>query len=256
MISITVVTYNRLEYTKLTLKSLRENTKLDHEIIVIDNGSDDGTVEWLATQHLDFRISKLRYNNKNLYPGAATNIGWDKAHKDTKILVRADNDLEFKPGWDQQVVKAFEEFPKLGQLGLINEEYRYSPSANRDLADYICRGRSIKLLAPFTMYKTIGGPCAVPVEFFREKKIRWDEKTWMGKVRNEDWDYSVKIQEAGALVRTLYDPFVKHIGFGDMQKYYGYYYKSYRDRGLRAYFQQLVSMEKAGKIVNGRVIED
>lgn len=50
-ISCVLGTYNRLSFLKLAIESIRQElTDLSHEIIVIDGGSDDGTLEWLITQ--------------------------------------------------------------------------------------------------------------------------------------------------------------------------------------------------------------
>jgi GT2 family glycosyltransferase len=46
--SIVIVTYNHLEYTKLCIGSIRLFTRRDsYELVIVDNGSTDGTVEWL-----------------------------------------------------------------------------------------------------------------------------------------------------------------------------------------------------------------
>jgi len=45
-----VVTYNRIELLKRLLNSLRNQTENCHDIIVVNNGSTDGTKEWLETQ--------------------------------------------------------------------------------------------------------------------------------------------------------------------------------------------------------------
>ncbi len=43
-----IVTYNRLELLRQAIESLRAQTYADQDIIVINNGSTDGTGEWLA----------------------------------------------------------------------------------------------------------------------------------------------------------------------------------------------------------------
>jgi 2-polyprenyl-3-methyl-5-hydroxy-6-metoxy-1,4-benzoquinol methylase len=45
--SIVIVTYNQLDYTHLCLDSLRLRTDEPYELIVVDNASTDGTVEYL-----------------------------------------------------------------------------------------------------------------------------------------------------------------------------------------------------------------
>jgi glycosyltransferase involved in cell wall biosynthesis len=51
LVSIVMGAYNRLEFLKLAIESAREETKhIPHEILVVDGGSDDGSLEWLMAQ--------------------------------------------------------------------------------------------------------------------------------------------------------------------------------------------------------------
>ncbi|MDR3604182.1 MAG: glycosyltransferase [Syntrophaceae bacterium] len=50
-VSVIIPTYNRLELLKKTVVSVRSQSFRDFEIIVINDGSSDGTAEWLAEQH-------------------------------------------------------------------------------------------------------------------------------------------------------------------------------------------------------------
>lgn len=50
-ISIVILTYNNLDYTKVCIDSIRKyNCNEYYEIIVVDNNSTDGTVQWLKEQ--------------------------------------------------------------------------------------------------------------------------------------------------------------------------------------------------------------
>lgn len=49
-IAAIVITYNRLDLLKKTITGLREQTHKIDEIIVVNNGSTDGTEEWLSSQ--------------------------------------------------------------------------------------------------------------------------------------------------------------------------------------------------------------
>ena len=51
-VSVVVLTHNKLEITRRCLPSLVNSTHRAWELIVVDNGSDDGTVEW-SLAHLD-----------------------------------------------------------------------------------------------------------------------------------------------------------------------------------------------------------
>ncbi|MFH0957590.1 MAG: glycosyltransferase [Pseudomonadota bacterium] len=50
-VSVVIPTYNRVELLKQTLESVRRQTFSDYEIIVVNDGSTDGTAEWLRSQH-------------------------------------------------------------------------------------------------------------------------------------------------------------------------------------------------------------
>jgi GT2 family glycosyltransferase len=50
-IAAVIVTYNRLVLLKKCIQSLREQTKKVDEIIVVNNSSTDGTLEWLNSQN-------------------------------------------------------------------------------------------------------------------------------------------------------------------------------------------------------------
>jgi glycosyltransferase involved in cell wall biosynthesis len=49
-VSVIIPTFNRLELLKETVDSVRKQHFRDFEIVVINDGSDDGTAEWLAEQ--------------------------------------------------------------------------------------------------------------------------------------------------------------------------------------------------------------
>lgn len=49
-VGIIVVTYNRLSLLKEVIKALRSQTYKNYQIIVVNNGSTDGTCQWLSEQ--------------------------------------------------------------------------------------------------------------------------------------------------------------------------------------------------------------
>src|SRR3990167_4583854 len=49
-LSIIMLTYNALEYTKKAIASIQAHTRIGYELIIIDNKSTDGTRAWLKKQ--------------------------------------------------------------------------------------------------------------------------------------------------------------------------------------------------------------
>jgi glycosyltransferase involved in cell wall biosynthesis len=131
-ISTTFITFNRLECTKQTIASYLETVTVPYTAIVVDNGSTDGTQEWLENElpeggeGEDAMWWKLLLP-ENKYPGYACNKGWHwgctnlgirwGAIEPPDFLHRADNDWTFLPGWCDTVAEAFEN-PLVGQVGL------------------------------------------------------------------------------------------------------------------------------------------
>jgi GT2 family glycosyltransferase len=70
-LSICIVNYNTEDLLDSCLLSLYENTKgMDFEVIVVDNGSSDGSMEMLETRYPQVRLIR---NNTNLYFTKANN---------------------------------------------------------------------------------------------------------------------------------------------------------------------------------------
>ncbi|MDI6604607.1 MAG: glycosyltransferase [Thermoanaerobacteraceae bacterium] len=84
--SIVILTHNQLEYTKLCIESIRKYTAVPYEIIIVDNASNDGTVEYLETQD-DIKLIK---NKENLGFAAGCNQGISIAEGEYIVLLNND----------------------------------------------------------------------------------------------------------------------------------------------------------------------
>ena len=79
-IAAVVVTFNRLELLKEVVKGLREQTVSADKIIVVNNGSSDGTKEWLSEQNDLFVIEQANTGSSGgQYAGIKTayEMGFD-----------------------------------------------------------------------------------------------------------------------------------------------------------------------------------
>jgi len=102
-ISFIVPLFNCLELTQAMTASLRDSLpqELDYEIILVDDGSTDGTRAWLSTLQPPFRII---LNERNLGYGAANNRGVAEARGD--LLALLNNDLILRGGWIEPMLAA------------------------------------------------------------------------------------------------------------------------------------------------------
>ena len=93
-IAIFTLTYDRLNYTKRMWKSLCKSTDYPFDWYVFDNGSKDGTPEWLRKGR-----AKATFSKKNEGISKASNALLDKIMKRKKgyyqIVIKVDNDCEF-----------------------------------------------------------------------------------------------------------------------------------------------------------------
>ena len=93
--SIVIPTYNRKPILEKCLKalevvSLSPNTVVsDYEIVLVDDGSTDGTLEWLEANKDEFPHVRT-FEQEHCGPAAARNLGVDKAKGDTIIFFDSD----------------------------------------------------------------------------------------------------------------------------------------------------------------------
>jgi hypothetical protein len=119
LVSVITVSWNRKKDVSELVESLLEQTYERKEIIVVDNASADGTVEFLHTNFPNIRVIALK-RNYGLHGGF--NIGAAKAKGDIIIGVDHDCVLDDVHAIDK-VVKCFTENPKLGIVAFKVENY-------------------------------------------------------------------------------------------------------------------------------------
>lgn len=93
--SVVIPTYNRLPILEKCLRAM-ERQQYDaagpiqgYEIVVVDDGSTDGTVAWLQEHAAEFPHVRL-FEQNHLGPAAARNLGVEKATGDTIIFIDSD----------------------------------------------------------------------------------------------------------------------------------------------------------------------
>ncbi len=107
-VSILLTCYNHFAYLPAALESVRAQTFTDYEIIALDDGSTDGSREWLADQTGLRRV----FNETNLGTYATLNVGLEKAGGEL-IAILNDDDL-WESGKLARQVELLDRDPRVG----------------------------------------------------------------------------------------------------------------------------------------------
>lgn len=100
MISIIIRCRNRLEYTCQCLNYVRLNTKIEYEIILVNNASSDGTKEWLDWMNKNtswYSNMKVLHMEQNTGDWGGMLVGFEYSIGD--YIVQLDNDIIVPESW-------------------------------------------------------------------------------------------------------------------------------------------------------------
>lgn len=231
---ICLITYERLAYTRKTLRYLWSTTSddADYFLIVVDNASTDGTQQYLKDLQRRGRINMLILNPANYYPGKACNIGWEKGLEvyDATHLMRLDNDMELTSGWDNKIEEYFTAIPELGQLGIEHEAIE-TPEADS-------KRRTINGKTVNEWPGVVGGPMVMPRKLW-DMGIRYDETPWHADnpqipAIQEDSRLSQSIKMKGYLVGHAEEELGRTFANkSNWSEYPEYYKKTMLERGYK-----------------------
>jgi glycosyltransferase involved in cell wall biosynthesis len=109
-VSIIISTYNGAQHIGETIESIRNQTYSNWELIIVDDGSEDDTVE-LITAIKDARMQIYRAGRIGIN-GRIKNIGLSKASGD--LIAFVDHDDLWAPSKLEKQVIALQKYPGLG----------------------------------------------------------------------------------------------------------------------------------------------
>ncbi|MGY3089335.1 GT2 family glycosyltransferase [Hymenobacter sp. UYAg731] len=247
MLYVVIPVFNRLPYTRACLVSLRQQTRADFRVIVVDDGSTDGTADALATEFPEMEVVT---GDGNLYWTAGVNAGIRRALAlgATRVLTM-NNDVLALPDFIQQMLAYADQHPTavLGALELDaatgepvygGERLDWSTNTRHDLLTELAPaerhglhpvtylpGRG--LLIPLAVIEAIG--------LFDEKRL----PHYLA-----DFDYTSVARRHGFPVFCNYDARLSTYPDESGQE------QTRRQRTLRGYLQHLFGIRGGGNLRN------
>jgi len=123
-VSVIVLNYMGRSYLERCIRSILNTDYPDFEIILVDNGSTDGSVEYVKEKFSFVSTLRIVHNEINLGIAEGFNSGMRNASGDYVIL--QENDIEVDPDWLKELVKVLEKDPTIGaaQGKILQSDYR------------------------------------------------------------------------------------------------------------------------------------
>ena len=109
MISIIIINWNGRELLPDCLEALRRQVYRDFSVILVDNGSRDGSAAFVSEHFPEVRIVELPENRGF---SAANNVALETV--DTEFVALLNNDAVPDPLWLKSLIEALEEHPQAG----------------------------------------------------------------------------------------------------------------------------------------------
>jgi glycosyltransferase involved in cell wall biosynthesis len=162
-IAVVIPAYNEEEHLGALLHALLVQTRIPDEIIVVDDGSADGTAE-VAKQYADRGVILLEEPHEGV--NAARHKGTMRASAD--IVVQTDADVELPRAWIARIASRFEREPTLiGLTGNMRDSRgRLVESLTAQMANLIFPGmESTTAFRRDAYVRTAGYNPAIPIHF-------------------------------------------------------------------------------------------
>lgn len=247
MLYVVIPVFNRWQYTRDCLLSLRQQTRTDFRVVVVDDGSTDGTAGMLAQEFPEVEVVT---GSGQLFWTAGVNAGIRRALAlQATCIMTMNNDVLALPDFMAQMLAAAERHPtallgpleldvRTGQPVYGGERLDWRTNTRRDLLAVLAPaerhglhpvtylpGRG--LLIPLAAIKAIG--------LFDEQRL----PHYLA-----DFDYTSVARRHGFPVFCNYDARLSTYPEESGQE------QTRRQRSLRGYYQHLFGIRGGGNLVN------
>lgn len=214
--SVIILCCNELEYTRLCLESVLRHTRPPYELVLVDNGSTDGTpgfLEEFRARPGPVHVEVIRNETNRGFP-AGCNQGLVRARGEYVVFLN--NDTIVTPGWlDGLVAWAHHDWPSVGLVGAVSN-YAAPPQQVpagyndlRELEGFAARRRQ-EYAGQAVQVDRLTGFCLLVRREVLERIGGFDEQFGLGFF--DDDDLCVRAREAGFRLLLALDVFIHHFG--------------------------------------------
>jgi GT2 family glycosyltransferase len=208
-VSVIVVTWNGRHHLETCLPALIGQTLLPDEVIVVDNGSDDGTAEWLKDEHVGVKLVALQQNRGF----AGGNLAGLEAASG-EYIVLLNNDTRPEPAWLERLVRCAQAHPGTGMIAshMTDWDGDYTDSAG-DVINVLGRAHQRHKGRPLTdppESDQVFSACAGAALYRRRmiEDVGFLDETFFMNV--EDSDLAFRAQLRGWSAHFCADAIVRH----------------------------------------------
>lgn len=227
LVSVVILNWNGKQHLEKFLPALVSHTRHPRaELVVADNGSVDGSLEFLRKEHPRIRVIELEknYGFSGGYNRAAAQI-------DTAYMLLLNSDIEVTEGWLEPMLEVMEADPAVGACTpkildykrKTHFEYAGAAGGYVDRFGYpFCRGRIFDHLEedqgqydqPTDLFWGTGACLMVRMDLFRESG-GLDERFF---AHMEEIDLCWRFQRRGYRIRCIPASTVYHVGGATLQR--------------------------------------
>ena len=149
-LSVVILNWNGRKHLERFLPSVVEHTSGDAEVVVVDNGSSDDSLQWLRLKYPE--VSTIVLDRNYGFAG-----GYNRALKqiESDYVLLLNSDVEVTAGWLQPLVEVLDSYPDVAAVAPKlrsverRDEFEYAGAAG-GFIDYLgypfCRGRILSVV--------------------------------------------------------------------------------------------------------------
>lgn len=217
LVTIIIPCFNAVNYTKQCLKSVLKHTLIPYELILINNGSTDGTKKYFnslqktlkTTQYLQ-KIQILQFEN-NLGVAKSLNLGISKSIG--KYFCYLNNDIIVTKDWLYKMVKIFKKDCKIAAIGTVfnklqDEYFVKKVEKDKNIIDEVAKVISILNHNKIKLATTIHGLCMFIKKSVFKKVGLFNENFY--PCFGEDIEFCERLKKNGYKLVDAMDVFIFH----------------------------------------------